>query len=320
MNQFTLIPANGFVWNQDKFIEFLINNQGLSVTISTNKEGVCLTHAGIYKLLEQFGYTDVTIITNNMLEQHDKFSIILENPFKYFEVEHTNYTHLHVWNQEKLVGCLYNRPLWYRIGIVSVLQHDYSNKSLINMRSEITNTDDRELFEIHQLFKNHLPSFIKFSKVCNSWPIMLEKQDGYTIGNSTTGHTDQLADFYPDFLIDIVAETWTAGTTFFPTEKTVRPMVLKKPFIIMGSKDYLGYLRQLGFKTFQTPNLDFWSEDYDGYESRDRYVRILALIDELAKKSKEELQDLYQAMQPILDHNYNLLKTQSYNKSITKII
>jgi hypothetical protein len=320
MNQFILIPANEFVWNQDKFIEFLIANQGTPIELATRGEGVCLTYAGIYKLLEQFGYTDVTIITNNTLEQHNKFSITLQEPFKFFKVQHTNYTQLHKWNQKKLFGCLYNRPLWHRIGLASVLQHDYNSRSLINMRSAINNTDDRELFEIHQLFKNHPPSFVKFSKVCNSWPIMLEKQDGYTVGNSTTGHTDQLAEFYPNFLVDIVAETWTAGTTFFPTEKTVRPMLLKKPFIIFGSRDYLDYLHQMGFKTFQTPSLDFWSEDYDGYEGRDRYIRILALIDELAKKSKEELQGLYQAMQPILDHNYNLLQTQSYNRLITKIV
>ncbi len=84
----------------------------------------------------------------------------------------------------------------------------------------------------------------------------------------------------------------------------------------MASKDYIDYLLQMGFQTFY----EFWSEDYDGYQGRERYMKILALIDELAKKSKKELEEMYQAMQPILDHNYNLLLTQSYNKTITKII
>ena len=96
-------------------------------------------------------------------------------------------------------------------------------------------------------------------------------------------------------------------------------MLLKKPFIIFGSRDYLDYLHQMGFKTFQTPGLDFWSEDYDGYEGRERYIRILALLDELAKKSLAELQQLYQEMQVILDHNYNLLLNQSYNTKIDYI-
>jgi hypothetical protein len=319
MNKFQLIPANEFIWNQSEFVQFLIDNQGSPIEIYTNSEGVCLTAAGVYKLLEQFRYTDVKIITNNLLEKHDKFSVNLSNPFKFFKVQHTNYTHLHTWNQQKLFGCLYNRPLWHRIGLASVLQHDYKDNTLINMRSSIDNIDDRNLFEIDQLFKNHPSSFAKFSKVSTTWPLRLENIDGYTVGNNTTGHTDQLAQFYTDFLIDIVAETWTSGDTFFPTEKTVRPMLLKKPMILMASRNYLCYLRQMGFKTFQTLDSTFWSEDYDGYEGRERYIRILALIDELAKKSKKELEEMYQAMQPILDHNYNVLLTQSYSKTITKI-
>ena len=319
MNKFVLIPANEFIWNQSEFIQFLIDNQGNPIEIHTNSEGVCLTAAGIYKLLEQFGYTDVKIITNNLLEKHDKFSVNHYDPFKFFEVQHTNYTHLHTWNQQKLFGCLYNRPLWHRIGLASVLQHNYKDQTLINMRSSIDDIDDRDLFEIDQLFKNHPSSFAKFSKVSTSWPLQLENIDGYTVGNNTTGHTDQLSQFYTDFLIDIVAETWTSGDTFFPTEKTIRPMLLKKPMISMASKDYLCYLRQMGFQTWQTPESTFWSEDYDGYKGRERYIRILALIDELAKKSKKELEEMYQAMQPILDHNYNLLVTQSYNTKITYV-
>jgi hypothetical protein len=105
------------------------------------------------------------------------------------------------------------------------------------------------------------------------------------------------------------------GNTFYPTEKTTRPIWLKKPFIIFGSKNYLDYLHQLGFKTFY----EFWSEDYDGYEGRDRYVKILQLIDNLAKKSTVELTQIYQDMQSILDYNYNLLMTQSYNTNISYI-
>lgn len=319
MNYFELIPANNFIWNQTDFTKFLIENQGRPITISTHSEGVCLASAGVYTLLEQFNYTVVNIITSNVLETHPKFQITYLSPFKFFSVDHADYTQLHTWNQQKIFGCFYNRPLWHRLGLASVLHHDYSNSTLLNIRTSTQDLDQRNLFEIHQLFRNHPESFIKFSKVFNSWPIMLEDQDGYTVGNTTTGHTDQLARFYTDFLIDVVAETWTDGETFFPTEKTVRPMLLKKPFIIFGSRDYLDYLHQMGFKTFQTPTLDFWSEDYDGYEGRERYIRILALIDELSKKTKEELQGLYQAMQPILDHNYNLLQTQNYNTTLTKI-
>ena len=83
----------------------------------------------------------------------------------------------------------------------------------------------------------------------------------------------------------------------------------------MGSQDSLGYLRQMGFKTFH----NFWDEDYDGFAQENRYQKILELIDQIAQHPIDALVDMYKRMQPILDHNYNLLISQSYKKTITKI-
>jgi hypothetical protein len=314
MNKFTLIPSNNFIWNQEEFIQFLIENQQQKIFLSTNMEGVCLQTSGVYRLLEQFDYKDVIIQTNNLLEQHPQYQIKLGIPFYFFKVAHSNYIDLHYWNQHKVFGCFYNRPLWHRVGLAAVLQHDY-DCALINIRAPFDTVDQRKLTEINQLFSYSPDSFSKFAKVFKSWPLQLEDHDTYIVTDTTTGYTDRLARFYPNILIDVVAETWTAGKTFYPTEKTVRPMLLKKPFILMGSKDYLCYLRQLGFKTFN----DFWSEDYDGYEELERFARILQLIDELSKKSITELEKMYWDMQDVLDHNYNLLLNQNYATSITYV-
>ena len=80
--------------------------------------------------------------------------------------------------------------------------------------------------------------------------------------------------------------------------------------------NYLDYLRQMGFRTFA----DFWDEDYDGYEAADRLLKIQSLINLLASKSINELEKMYWDMQYTLDHNYNLLMTQSYHKQIKEII
>ena len=85
--------------------------------------------------------------------------------------------------------------------------------------------------------------------------------------------------------------------------------------IVMGPKNYLEYLRQMGFRTFA----DFWDEEYDGYADIDRYLKILDLINKVSCKSIEELEHMYWDMQYTLDHNYNLLLTQGYNKKITAL-
>ena len=313
--QFMLLPANGFVWNHDEFFQFLIANQGQKIAVNTHDEGVCLESAGVYQLLESFGFREVTIATNNFLEQHSTFRILVMNPQKFFKVTDQDYQQYHQWNKNKIFGCLYNRPLWHRIGLASEMQIAHSDISLINFRSDPNNPDQQQLFEIQKLFEQAPQSLNKFCQVMHTWPVQIESTDSYTVGNTTNGHTDQLAHFYPEFLIDIVAETWTQGRCFFPTEKTVRPMLLKKPMIIMGPRDYLCYLRQIGFQTFN----DFWEEDYDGYADGIRYAKILELIQQLSKLTVEQMHGMYQNMQSILDHNYNLLMTQTYSTNISYI-
>jgi hypothetical protein len=128
-------------------------------------------------------------------------------------------------------------------------------------------------------------------------------------------YADPLTEYYKDILVDIVVESHVAGDTFFPTEKTCRPMWLKKPFIIFASRNYLDYLHQMGFYTF----CEFWDESYDGFEFGDRLVRILKLIDNLAQKTTEELEKMYLDMQFFLDHNYELLKNKNFSMEIKEI-
>jgi hypothetical protein len=315
-NKFLLKPANDYIWNQQEFVDFLIDNQGQPITVDTNQEGVDLYSSGVYKLLEQFKYQNVTVITNNLIESHPSFQILHQNPFKFFELSHSDYTQYHCWNRKKIFACLYNRPLWYRVGLAAEMQCSYNDISVINLRANPHDVDERKLFEIQKLFENAPGSFNKFAQVSTTWPKQLEHQDGYTKGNNTNGHTDQLAYLYPDFLIDIVAETWTQGHCFFPTEKTVRPMLLKKPMIVMASANYLEHLRQMGFRTFG----DFWDEDYDGYEGADRYNKILKLIDKLSQLSVDQLETMYWDMQYTLDHNYNLLAAVAFSRTITHVI
>jgi hypothetical protein len=83
-----------------------------------------------------------------------------------------------------------------------------------------------------------------------------------------------LLDYYDQFNIELVCETYTKGTTFFPTEKTVRPIMAAKPVLIYGPVDFLKELRNMGFKTYS----ELWSEDYDDFEGPARWDRIKKII------------------------------------------
>lgn len=309
MNKFKIIPADTFIWNKNELLQFLITNQNNDILIDTNEEGCCAESIGLYQLLDLFSFRSVTINTNNILETHPKHFITGNKFFKFFDISNINYTKYHMWNGNNIFGAFYNRPVWHRIGLAAEL---YEYNTLLNFRANPYDEDNRGLFELQKLFEISPDSTRKFLNLINNFPKQIESTDGYTVGATTQQHTDQLCQFYPNVLIDIVAETFIKGNTFFVTEKTVRPMLLKKPFIIMGPKNFMIYLRQMGFRTFY----EYWDEDYDGYEGKEKYLRILKVIKTIATKSPDELSTMYDAMQDILEHNYNLLMTRSYKKEI----
>jgi hypothetical protein len=47
---------------------------------------------------------------------------------------------------------------------------------------------------------------------------------------------------------------------------------------------------------------------------------MLQIFAEIGSKSKKELKQMLDDMQPILDHNYNLLVDKAYNYNIKKIV
>ena len=317
MTTFTIGCTSDKIWNYDELLNFLIANQHNSIELNIEPEAICLENLGIYKLLDKFSFTQVNITTSNPLEKHSQYNILYKGDnFWFKKIEKINPL-LHTWNQTKLFYCLFGRPTASRIGLASHLYNNYENQSHLHF-SSTTHKDELIQLELDKLLSYDINSIEPAGILIKKLPLLLSSPNNYTKYNGYV-YADPLTNLYQDILIDIIAESHVAGTTFFPTEKTIRPMWLKKPFIIFASRDYLCYLRQMGFKTFQTPTLDFWSEDYDGYEGRERYVRILALIDKLAKKSKKELEEMFQAMQPILDYNYNLLVNQNYKTQITYI-
>lgn len=312
---FVLITQDAF-WNQHEFIKFLVDNQNTAITIDTNGEGICCTSTGIYRLLELFNYTDVTIFTTNPLESHATYNIVRHSFVRWFSSHANLPDEYYQWNRSKVFGCFYNRPSWYRIGLSSFLYANHLDRSLVNFRANPYSVNQHNYFDLNRLLVNSPESIVDFVKTMPDLPLVVNSTESFNIGQCPASYEQQLKEFYKDFFIEIVAETWTEGQTFFPTEKTSRPINFKKPFIVYGSQDYLCYLRQMGFKTFH----DFWDEDYDGYADKLRFKKITQLIDDLSAKPLTELYDMYVGMSSILEHNYQLIKHNNYFKTVTLIV
>lgn len=315
-NRFRIKPADTFIWNQNELLDFLIAHQGNDIVIENGTEGCCAHTVGLYQYLDKFDFKSVTIETSNVLETHPRYLIKLVLPWKFLHVKTAIEDQYHDWNKAFVFGTLFGRPLWHRLGIAAHLYRHHGLISKVGLVADPKNQDRRELFEISQLWYHSPSSFFDFAALSSQLPLIHSSVEQYTPGATLTdGYVSQTKQCYRDFFVDVVAETFTSGNCFFITEKTVRPMLLKKPFIVFGAKDYLLYLRQMGFRTFG----DFWNEDYDGYTEGDRYVRILSLIDELASRSVKELEQMHWDMQYTLDHNYQLLQQQKYSVNISTV-
>ena len=100
--------------------------------------------------------------------------------------------------------------------------------------------------------------------------------------------------------IHLVAETLFNESKIHVTEKVFKPMVMRQPFIIFSAPGTVQYLRNYGFRTFES----IWDESYDSEENpKIRMDKIINLIHELCKKSHTEFQIIMDQCQEILDYN-----------------
>ena len=311
---FVICGSNDKFWNQFEFIKYLVDNQNKSIELDIVPEAIDLENLGVYKLLDLFNFEQVVINTWNPLEKHSRYKIKLRGPTFWFNKIANIDTNFHTWTQNKLFMCLYHRPTASRLALAGYLNEKYSKQSVVHFSTDVT-FDSLMNFEFDKLLSYDINSLVPAANLLESLPILQSSRDNHTQFDGYD-YSDPLTAMYKNILIDVVGETHVSGNTFFPTEKTTRPMLLKKPFIVFASRDYMAYLRQMGFQTFH----GFWDEDYDGFETRDRLLRMYQVIADIAARPVNELVDMYKQMQSILDHNYNLLMSQSYDTTITKII
>ena len=126
--------------------------------------------------------------------------------------------------------------------------------------------------------------------------------------NENYNTNQSLLNFYNDFQIELAVETVTRGESFFPTEKTIRPIMGSKPFITYATIDFLKNIKELGFRTFS----ELWSEDYDQFEGIERWKRIKLAIAKIIDQGYD-----CDLANKIVQYNYNHLQTIiSNNKNL----
>jgi len=110
-----------------------------------------------------------------------------------------------------------------------------------------------------------------------------------------------LFDESADSLLYLVTETVYTGRRHHLTEKTFKPIATGMPFVIVGTRGSLEYLRSYGFRTFD----GIWDESYDLEQDDVRIKRIASLLRSLDELPVAAKQDLFDQAQEVIQHNWN---------------
>lgn len=286
-------------------------------TINLSMEGPSASHIGIYKLLdyvcEKFAFdkSKISIVTSNLEEVHSEYDIVYQQAWhldKFVKNAKTkNWTRDRFVDKnigENLFACFYNIPAWDRVCLLSHIKFNTKNQSILSCNGVVEGNryNSYSLDKILYYCPNELDNIVQ---LINSGigPLSDHPSPGL---NGKPDPNDQLdvITYYDKIFVDVVGETYIHGLTFYPTEKTWRPIFSLTPFIISGPQGFLSNLKaRYNLKTFS----QWWDESYDDYQNYDRIKRMYQIIDFLDSLSISEQQAMYQEMIPTLEHNRSII-------------
>ena len=128
-------------------------------------------------------------------------------------------------------------------------------------------------------------------------PLIIDQQHNHAGQSHRINFVDQALDCF----CHVVTETVYDTGRMFLTEKIFKPIVLQQPFVVVGGRGSLRYLRDYGFRTFS----DLWDEGYDLSDDGNRLSKISAVMSEINQWSAAEMSDAQHQAREIVEHNSN---------------
>lgn len=298
--RYKIKAVDDHLYDREEMINFLKSTDD-DIVLWTKGEGFSLYQCGLIDILTELDMLDrVSIETPNYVEQL---------PIKYTQeppkISHWFYSCREKFDQglsdrisgERFhLGCFIGRRNIDRLSILYWLWNKHSCLlSLMQDGGTYTETPDIDSWINNKISFDSWINEDNIKSLDNARVL-----DQYQEGNFLTPQLN-LLQYYDQFDVELVCESFVRGDTFFPTEKTVRPIIGKKPMVIYGPKNYLKHLKALGFKTWDT----IWDESYDEYEGIERWKLMQKVIDQIHFWGDWEWKLRLEQAQKIADYNFD---------------
>jgi hypothetical protein len=181
---------------------------------------------------------------------------------------------------------------------LEMLYHIFKNDMTYNHIS-CPDTCPAENISIHEAIKPLVAKYPDIESVfaAQSLPINFANETDHPMHSCWLSLFDESA----ESLLYLVTETVATSRRHHLTEKTFKPIALGMPFVIVGTRGSLEYLRSYGFKTFG----DIWDESYDLADDSVRIEHIAELLKSLDVLSTKAKQDMFDQAQEVIQHNWN---------------
>jgi len=308
----TEIPIRvcGDYWlNAQTLTEHWPSNPSETVVLRLSGEGPSLWHIGVVdavlRLCNQHGRAPGTVWVGDWSNRVEEvpFARFTNHAASHFFWMSDRYRHREVSQLGRCgwFGFFMGRANMHRARMLQDLLANHAGETLVSvMKNSGLNLPKNFVpAETDWLQEQQLEKFHAWCTACDIPSLDSHAvQDQYDARHNTN---QDILEHYPKFLIEIVAETYTQGNCFFPTEKTVRPLSQGKGMLIYGPKNFLKRLRDLGFRTYDS----IWNEDYDGELGHRRWQLMLA---ELAKIVTLDRMQVEKELSRIHAHNSVVLQ------------
>lgn len=233
------------------------------------------------------------------------------------------------WKTSLLNYCRYSAESVYGYDINNIKVQDTNFKKLFNCLNRgvrparVTLLDElykNDLFDFGEISWNLLTTDSQFIDYNLSFKYWKEKRLKIDLDASDISDPDKVLDFHlwSDYylnsssLISIQSESIMGDqilNKYFLSEKTWKPLILGKPFIMLGPPGYYKYLQTFGFKLYDE------IFDYSFDIETDETKRIKMIVSEINKLKNEDYIELYKKIKKSVLYNRNLAISITDNDS-----
>jgi len=292
-----VITSDSKVWNLGETVQAIVEakNTNQDLIIDLLDEGPNFEVLDLLKYISDWE-DRTTVITRNIVQPPvGNIRFVKQSPHFLRSTKDSLANAKINKNIKKPIGMFIGRSNLHRLYLSSYLyKHKLANQTFHYNNKSDFHKDNLGLEElIHVYGVKALPNAVD---LIEDSPLLKDEKVSYPI---LKDQHNNIHSEYSNFLVELVCETYYTGQTFFPTEKTWRPIILETPFLVQGPQWYLHRLRDLGFKTFGS----WWDEGYSEDSANHQPIEITKVVDFLANKDISELNSMYKEMKPVLEHN-----------------